>query len=82
MAINKKALLIILIIALLLGAVLYLLKYFGKEITLDFLERESPKTLGEKIYQGLQNPGEKIPQTNPFKAKINVFEELKLNPFE
>ena len=52
------------------------------EITIEFLEKEKPKTFGEEIYGMVQNPAEKIPQTNPFKTKTNPFEGLKINPFE
>ncbi|MBI2644185.1 MAG: hypothetical protein HYW95_01595 [Candidatus Wildermuthbacteria bacterium] len=38
--------------------------------------------LGSEIYQQVQNPGEKIPETNPFDAKTNPFGEAKTNPFK
>ena len=52
------------------------------EITIEFLEKEDPSTFGEEIYKMVQNPAEKIPQTNPFKTKINPFEGLRINPFK
>ena len=84
---NKKRILIgilALSLALVAGCVFYYLKDYAKQPTriLELLEREGPKTFGGKIHQGLQNPGERIPQTNPFKAEINPFEELKINPFD
>ena len=75
MAANKKILLIIVVLALVAGGAFY---FFKKGPS----EKEEAKTFGEKIYQMIQNPAEKIPQTNPFKAKINPFEGLKINPFE
>ena len=81
MAANKKILLIIVILALVAGGVFYFLKR-GPGIQLELLEKEKATTLGENIYEMVQNPAEKIPQISPFKAKINPFEGLKINPFE
>ena len=80
MAANKKILLIIVILALVAGGVFYFLKR-SPGIQLELLEKEKATTFGEKIHEMVQNPAEKIPQTNPFK-KINPFEGLKINPFE
>jgi len=77
---NKKILLIIVILALAVGGVFYFLEKYP-QITKP-LEEEAPKTFGAKIYQMIQSPIEKIPQTNPFKVSINPFEELKINPFK
>lgn len=39
-------------------------------------------TLGGTIYDALpQNPVEKIPETNPFKAEVNPFKGAYTNPF-
>jgi len=76
-----KILLIIVILALVTGGAFYFLKK-GPGIQLELLEKEKATTFGEKIYEMVQNPAEKIPQTNPFKTKINPFEGLKINPFE
>ena len=81
MAGNKKILLIVVILALVVGGVFYFLKK-GPSIQLELLEKEEAITFGEKIYETIQNPAEKIPQTNPFKTEINPFEGLKINPFE
>lgn len=81
MATNKKILLIIVILSLVVGGVLYFLKK-GPDIQLELLEKEKATTFGEKIYEMVRNPTEKIPQTNPFKVKTNPFEGLKINPFE
>ncbi len=77
---NKKILLIVVILALVVGGALYFFKR-GPSIQLELLEKEKATTFGENIYEMIQNPAEKIPQTNPFK-KINPFEGLKINPFE
>ena len=74
MTVNKKILLIVVILALVVGGAFYFLKKGPPE-------KEEAKTFGEKIYEMVQNPAEKIPQTNPFK-KINPFEGLRINPFE
>lgn len=42
----------------------------------------TPQTLGGQIYEQVQNPAEKLPQTNPFEAKVNPFEEAKTNPYK
>lgn len=43
---------------------------------------EKLQTLGGEISKQVQNPAEKLPQTNPYEAKTNPFEETKTNPFE
>ena len=73
MAANKKILLIVVVLALVVGGVFYSLKR-GPDIQFEPPEKEEPTTFGEKIYEMVQNPAEKIPQTNPFKTKINPFE--------
>ncbi|MCK4474129.1 hypothetical protein KAU40_02605 [Candidatus Parcubacteria bacterium] len=78
---NKKILLIVVILALVIGGAFYFLKK-DSGIQLELMEKEKATTFGENIYEMVQNPAEKIPQTNPFKAKINPFEGLKINPFE
>lgn len=93
MTAKKKILLIIVVLALVAGGVFYFFQKYPKitiepeitiepKITIEPLEREVPKTFGGKIYEIIKNPAEKIPQTNPFKAEINPFEGLKINPFE
>lgn len=81
MAANQKILLIIVILALAAAGAFYFFKK-GPGIQLELLEKEKATTFGEQIYEMVQNPAEKIPQTNPFKAKINPFEGLKINPFD
>jgi len=80
MTANKKILLIIVILAIMVGGAFYFVEKYP-QITKPS-EEEAPKTFGEKIYQIVQNPAEKIPQTNPFKVNINPFEGLKINPFK
>ena len=43
---------------------------------------EEPQTLGGQIYEQVQNPAERLPETNPFEAKVNPFEEAKTNPYK
>lgn len=77
---NKKTLLIIIIViaALIIGGVFIYQKYYQKAP----LPKEEPATLGEQIYEQVQNPIEKLPETNPYEAKTNPFEEAKTNPFK
>lgn len=44
--------------------------------------KEGEEGLGGEIYEKVQNPGEKLPQVNPFEAQTNPFQEAKTNPFE
>ena len=41
---------------------------------------ETPAGLGSEIYRNVQNPAEKIPDTNPF-DKTNPFPNAYKNPF-
>jgi hypothetical protein len=81
MASNKKILLIIVILALIAGGVFYFLKK-SSQPAVGPSGKEEAKTFGEKIYGMVQSPAEKFPQANPFRAEINPFEGLKINPFE
>ena len=81
MAANKKILLIIVVLSLVVWGVLYFPEK-GPDIQLELMEKEKSATFGAKIYEMVRNPAEKIPQINPFKTKINPFEGLKINPFE
>lgn len=38
--------------------------------------------LGSQLYEEIKSPTENIPETNPFEAKTNPFEEAKTNPFK
>lgn len=78
---NMKILLVIVILALVVGGAFYFFKK-GPGIQLELMEKEKATTFGGKLFETTQNPAEKIPQTNPFEAKINPFEGLKINPFE
>ncbi|MBZ9577619.1 hypothetical protein KJA13_01090 [Patescibacteria group bacterium] len=95
---KKILLIIVILALLAVGAFYFFQKLKYPEITIEPLakeeekeeekeekkeeEKEEAKTFGEKIYEMIQNPAGKIPQTNPFKAKTNPFEGLKINPFE
>ncbi|MBI2674275.1 MAG: hypothetical protein HYX22_00855 [Candidatus Yanofskybacteria bacterium] len=39
------------------------------------------KSLGEEISGQIQNPAEKLPESNPFQESANPFEETNTNPF-
>lgn len=41
-----------------------------------------PQTLGGEIYNQVQNPGERLPETNVFEAAKNPFEKANTNPFK
>lgn len=41
-----------------------------------------PGGLGSEIYQEVEEPAEKVPQTNPFDAQVNPYEDAYKNPFE
>lgn len=46
------------------------------------LPSEENKSLGEEISDQVQDPAEKIPETNPFeKVKTNPYEDSYKNPF-
>ena len=77
---NKKTLLtiaIIVAVALIVGGFFVYKKYYRKAPA-----PEQPQTLGGQIYEQIQNPAEKIPETNPYSAKVNPFEEAQTNPFK
>jgi len=66
----------------------YLLKK-GKseqEKTLEFspleIEEESSDNLGAGLYEKIKNPGSQVPRINPFELETNLFEVVKINPFE
>lgn len=80
---NKKKIVIIIIvviIAVLCGFYAYK-KYFALKEE-QKLGGPASLSLGGQIYEQVQNPAEKIPETNPYSAKTNPFEEAKTNPFE
>ena len=37
---------------------------------------------GGELYEQAQNPAAKVPETNPFEAETNPFQQAKTNPFE
>ena len=55
--------------------------YQGPKI--EPLKQEESQTLGGQIYDKVENPAEKLPETNPFKeANTNPFDESKTNPYK
>ena len=80
---NKKTLLtiaIIVAVALIVGGFFVYKKYYKAPEPTP--AKEEPATLGGQIYEQIQNPAEKIPETNPYSAKVNPFEEAQTNPFK
>lgn len=85
-----KKVLIILIVSLVLvtGLALYI---FTREkpqpaeqaqpLVLPPIQKEQAG-FGGQVYEQVQSPAEKLPETNPFEAQTNPFEEVKTNPFE
>lgn len=61
-----------------LAGLFFLLKYRTKEIELEPTPSPTP-AIGDTISEGTQNPGEKVPETNPFKTETNPFKYE--NPF-
>lgn len=45
-------------------------------------KKEPPASFGAQIYEQVKNPVSDMPKTNPFEAKTNPFEGVKINPFE
>lgn len=80
---NKKKVIIVgvIILAVLVLAGFYIYQS-GQWRTKEEVKKEGPVSLGEQIYGQVQNPAEKIPETNPYKAQTNPFEETKTNPFK
>ncbi|MBI5306197.1 hypothetical protein HZB04_01245 [Candidatus Wolfebacteria bacterium] len=78
----KKYLLIAAIIILIaLGGFYYWQKFYKVSVEVK-PAIEAPKTFGEQISgETITNPAETIPQTNPYEAKTNPFEEVKTNPY-
>lgn len=80
--INKKIniiIIVVIIVLLIIGGYFVYKKYWP---TPSEPVREETVSLGGQIYEQVQNPAEKIPETNPYSAKTNPFEEAKINPFE
>ena len=79
---GKKKIAVILGVAiaavLIVGGVFVYQKYYRKAPA----PKEEPQTLGGQIYEQVQNPAEKIPETNPYSANTNPFETAKTNPFK
>lgn len=82
---NKRLLLEIIagivVVLIAIAGYYYWQKYYRKVAPIETVK--PPQTFGEQISkQAVTNPAEKIPQTNPYKAKTNPFEEVKTNPFQ
>ncbi|MBI3638324.1 hypothetical protein HY227_01105 [Candidatus Wolfebacteria bacterium] len=80
---NKNIKIIILVVAVLAvaaGGYFVWKKYYKK---IEPMKQEESKTLGGQIYDKVENPAQKLPETNPFKqANTNPFDESKTNPYK
>lgn len=83
---NKKITIIVIAIIIAIATIGFFVwqKYYKAEPapTPSPVATEKPQTLGGEISEQVQNPAEKLPETNPYEAKTNPFEEAKTNPFE
>ena len=79
--IKIKYLIIAVVIISVIVARIYWLGYY-KATPIPTAKEELPASLGGQIYGQIQNPAEKITETNPFEVKTNPFEETKTNPFK
>ena len=48
--------------------------------TTEPISQIEEESLGEELYEGVQNPGEQIPETNLFEKEVNPL-EAETNPF-
>ncbi len=81
---NKKylAIIVILILAIIAAAV-YFLKIKSKSNFEAYKVLEKAEVLEEKATKQAEiDPVENLPNTNPFEAKTNPFEDSYKNPFE
>jgi flagellar basal body-associated protein FliL len=83
---NKKPLILAIIVILAIAAGVYFWKFYKKPelpTPVPSVKTEEPQSLGGSISEQVQNPAEKLPQTNPFKEiKTNPFEGKETNPFK
>lgn len=81
---NKKPLVLGIIVILLIAMGIYFWKFYRRPAAIipSAQKIEEPQGLGNKIAEEVQNPAEKIPQTNPYETETNPFEETKTNPFK
>jgi len=88
---NKKVLIILIVSFVLVTGVLLVMftrekpqpaeQETSKPLVLPPIEKE-PVGFGGQVYEQVESPAEKLPETNPFEAQTNPFEEKKTNPFE
>lgn len=74
---TPKAKLATAIVAVVVIAVLGYLAYKYKFKSAEF---DAPATLGDKVSDQIQNPGDVVPDANPYDTKVNPY-EAKTNPF-
>jgi hypothetical protein len=79
---NKKNIVIFAIVAviIILGAVFYFTA--AKYKLMNTQEKTGNLALPASPQGQVHNPAERLPDTNPYDAKTNPFEEAKTNPFK
>lgn len=71
------------ILAMLGGAAFYFTQRQPQEVQRSVSEEQPQEQgLGGDLYDQVQNPVAEVPQTNPFEAETNPFQQAKTNPFE
>lgn len=80
---NKKPIAYIVIAVIIaLGTASYFVIKGTLKKDVPSLETRENQSLGAEIYSGVQNPGEKLPETNPFEKETNPLKGVYTNPFE
>ena len=71
------------VILVALGAVaFYFTQKPEEEIQTAFPVEPQEQGLGGDLYDQVQNPAAEVPETNPFEAETNPFQQAKTNPFD
>ena len=80
---NKNLIIAIAIVVIALG-IFFLWKYYrAAPISVPSpTSAEKSTGLGSEISKQVQNPTDKLPETNPFQAKVNPFGDVKTNPYK
>ncbi len=77
---KKKVILEVVLGLFVLAAIVLFVVYSREEVSIQPTPTPSPApAIGETLSEGTENPGEKIPETNPFKTETNPFKYE--NPF-
>ena len=80
---NKNLIIAIAIIVIALGVFFWFRYYRAAPISVPPpASTEKSAGLGSEISKQVQNPTDKLPETNPFQAKVNPFGDVKTNPYK